>query len=108
MIGHPVFPAGRRDFFIQSPGVVRVPDVIYWVLRPDLPMDMFDPSIQLLIWFLAALLIVVGFAGLILPAVPGIPLVFAGRVLLAWAENFVFVGWGALALLGVFVLDRLL
>ena len=58
----------------------------------------------MLLWLLAALLIVVGFAGLILPAVPGIPLVFAGLVLLAWAENFAFVGWITLAALGVLAL----
>ena len=58
----------------------------------------------MLLWLLAALLIVVGFAGLILPAVPGIPLVFAGLVVLAWAENFAFVGWITLAALGVLAL----
>lgn len=58
----------------------------------------------MLLWLLAALLIVVGFAGLILPAVPGIPLVFAGLVLLAWTENFAFVGWITLAALGVLAL----
>lgn len=62
---------------------------------------MFDPSIQILFWLLAALLIALGFAGLILPMLPGIPLVFAGLVLLAWAENFVYVGWITLTLLGV-------
>jgi uncharacterized protein YqgC (DUF456 family) len=59
-----------------------------------------DPDFQILLWLLAALLIVLGFAGLILPAVPGIPLVFAGLLLLAWAENFVYVGWVTLSLLG--------
>ena len=58
----------------------------------------------MLLWLLAALLIVVGFAGLVLPVVPGIPLVFAGLVLLAWAENFAFVGWITLAALGVLAL----
>lgn len=65
---------------------------------------MIDPGTQILLWLLATLLIVVGFAGLILPAVPGIPLVFAGLVLLAWAENFAFVGWITLAALGVLAL----
>lgn len=65
---------------------------------------MIDPGIQILLWLLAALLIVAGFAGLILPVVPGIPLVFAGLVLLAWAENFAFVGWITLAALGVLAL----
>lgn len=63
-----------------------------------------DPGIQILLWLLAALLIVTGFAGLILPAVPGIPLVFAGLVLLAWADNFVYVGWITLAFLGMLAL----
>ena len=65
---------------------------------------MFDPDFQILLWLLAAVLIVLGFAGLILPAVPGIPLVFAGLVLLAWAENFAYVGWITLTLLGVLAL----
>lgn len=60
---------------------------------------MLDPAI--VFWLLAALLIALGFAGLILPAVPGIPLVFAGLVLLAWAENFAYVGWVTLTILGV-------
>ena len=59
---------------------------------------------QVLLWVLAALLIAAGFAGLILPAVPGIPLVFAGLVLLAWAENFAYVGWLTLTLLGLLAL----
>ena len=61
---------------------------------------MLDPQIQMLFWVVAALLIAVGFAGLILPLVPGIPLVFAGLVLLAWAESFAYVGWLTLTLLG--------
>ena len=63
-----------------------------------------DPSLQILLWLLAAVLIVVGFGGLILPAVPGIPLVFAGLVLLAWSENFAYVGWITLTLLGMLAL----
>jgi uncharacterized protein YqgC (DUF456 family) len=59
---------------------------------------------QLLLWLLAALLIAVGFAGLVLPMLPGIPLVFAGLVLLAWAEDFAYVGWLTLGLLGVLAL----
>lgn len=65
---------------------------------------MLDPNIQILLWLLAAVLIALGFAGLILPAIPGIPLVFAGLVLLAWAENFAYVGWVTLTLLGLLAL----
>jgi hypothetical protein len=59
---------------------------------------------QMLLWVLAALLIVGGFAGLVLPVVPGIPLVFAGLVLLAWADGFAYVGWLTLLLLGLLAL----
>ena len=63
-----------------------------------------DPTTQLIFWTLAAVLIAVGFAGLVLPMLPGIPLVFAGLVLLAWAENFAYVGLATLSLLGVLAL----
>lgn len=59
---------------------------------------------QILLWLLAGLLIALGFAGLVLPAVPGIPLVYAGLVLLAWADDFAYVGWITLTLLGVLAL----
>lgn len=62
---------------------------------------MIDPATQAMLWLLAALLIAAGLAGLVLPAIPGIPLVFAGLVLLAWAENFAYVGWGTLTILGL-------
>lgn len=61
---------------------------------------MFQP----LLWVFAGLLITVGLAGLILPVIPGIPLVYAGLVLLAWAENFQYVGGVTLAVLGVLAL----
>lgn len=63
-----------------------------------------DPTTQIVLWALAALFIVVGFAGLVLPMLPGIPMVFFGLVLLAWAENFVYVGWVPLVGLGVLTL----
>lgn len=57
------------------------------------------------VWYiLAVLLVLVGIAGTILPALPGIPLVFGGLVLAAWADGFRHVGgWtiGLLALLTV-------
>ena len=54
-----------------------------------------------LLWFaLAALLVVLGIVGLLLPVLPGTPLLLAGLVLAAWTEGFAHVGWGTLALLG--------
>lgn len=47
------------------------------------------------------MLVVVGIAGLILPALPGLPLVFAGMLLAAWAGDFEQVGWLTLVVLGI-------
>ncbi len=55
----------------------------------------------ILLWLLAALLIIAGVIGLVLPAIPGAPLLFAGLLLAAWAEDFVHVGSGTLIVLGV-------
>src|SRR5262245_24093846 len=50
---------------------------------------------------LAALLVVVGLVGLVLPGLPGAPLIFAGLFLAAWAEHFAYVGAGTLVVLGL-------
>lgn len=49
----------------------------------------------------AALLVLLGLAGLILPALPAGPMIFIGLLLAAWAEDFAFVGWRTLSVLGV-------
>ncbi|MCS6995826.1 MAG: DUF456 domain-containing protein [Casimicrobiaceae bacterium] len=41
-----------------------------------------------LLWILAALLIVIGLAGTVLPALPGVAFVLAGIVLGAWIDGF--------------------
>lgn len=56
------------------------------------------------LWVLAVLLIVVGFAGTVLPALPGVPLIFGGVLLAAWIDDFQRIGgWtiGVLAVLAV-------
>lgn len=54
------------------------------------------------VWYvLAALLVLVGIAGTVLPALPGTPLVFAGMLLAAWAGGFEQVGWVTLSILAV-------
>ena len=58
-------------------------------------------------WVAAALLIVAGIGGTVLPALPGIPLVFAGLVVGAWADDFERVGWVTLTVLGVLALASL-
>jgi len=61
-----------------------------------------DPSF--IFHLLAVLLVLVGIAGIILPALPGIPLVFAGLLLAAWADDFAHVGWLPLTVLGLLTL----
>ena len=41
-----------------------------------------------LLWIVAIALIVIGVAGTILPAIPGVTLVFAGMLLAAWIDHF--------------------
>jgi uncharacterized protein YqgC (DUF456 family) len=54
------------------------------------------------LWYvLAAILIVIGFIGAVLPALPGTPLVFAGMLIAAWADGFRHVGLWTLVGLGV-------
>ena len=43
----------------------------------------------------------IGLAGIVLPALPGVILIFAGLALAAWAEGFQYVGAGTLTILGV-------
>jgi uncharacterized protein YqgC (DUF456 family) len=52
-------------------------------------------------WILAILLVGIGFAGILLPTLPGTVFVFAGLALAAWSDGFVRVGVPTVALLGV-------
>ena len=54
-----------------------------------------------LLWVLSVVLIVVGVAGTVLPALPGTALVLAGIVLGAWIDDFTRVGWGVVAAVAV-------
>lgn len=65
----------------------------------DLERSPVDPSIWLFIP--AALLVIVGIGGLLLPALPGAPMVFAGLFLAAWAEEFEHVGPWTLVVLAL-------
>jgi uncharacterized protein len=59
-------------------------------------------------YILAALLVLVGVAGTILPALPGLPLVFAGMLLAAWAGGFAQIGVGTVVALGALTVFSLL
>jgi uncharacterized protein YqgC (DUF456 family) len=55
-------------------------------------------------WILAGLLVIAGLAGTVIPAIPGVPLVFAGLFVGAWIGHFETISWimiGVLALLAL-------
>lgn len=58
-------------------------------------------------YVIAALLVVVGVLGTVLPALPGLPLVFAGMLLAAWAGDFQQIGVVTLVVLGLMTLVSL-
>jgi len=56
----------------------------------------------ILLWLLVVVLVVVGIAGVVFPALPGPPFVFVGLVLAAWIDDFQRVStFPTLAILGV-------
>ena len=57
-----------------------------------------------LLWILSVALILVGLAGIVLPALPGTILVLAGIWLAAWIDDFARVGWLALGAVTVLAL----
>lgn len=60
-----------------------------------------------LLLLLGGLLVLVGLAGTILPALPGTPLVFVGLLVAAWAEGFEKVGWITLTILALLTIFSL-
>jgi uncharacterized protein YqgC (DUF456 family) len=61
-----------------------------WLVRPELWL-----------WMLATVLVILGIAGSVLPVLPGVPLVLAGLVLAAWADDFQRVTWVTIVVLGL-------
>lgn len=58
-------------------------------------------NLDTLYYILAAVLVVIGMVGTVLPALPGLPLVFGGMALAAWVSGFEKVGWVTLTVLGL-------
>jgi hypothetical protein len=53
----------------------------------------------ILLWLLAGVLVLAGVVGLLLPVLPGAPLLFAGLLVAAWTEDFAYVGVWPLTLI---------
>ncbi len=55
-----------------------------------------------IVWYIiAGILIVIGLAGTVLPILPGVPIMYAGMFLAAWAGHFARIGAATLILLAV-------
>lgn len=61
-------------------------------------------AVQTVSYVLAAVLVLVGLAGVVLPALPGLPVVFAGLLLAAWAGGFEQIHVATLVVLGLLTL----
>jgi len=55
---------------------------------------------SLILWIFSAICTIIGLSGLLLPVVPGAPILFLGLLLGAWAEDFRYVGIWTLLILG--------
>lgn len=53
------------------------------------------------LWILVAVMLAVGLAGTVLPALPGPTLVFAGILLAAWIEDFARIPWWVVVVAGI-------
>ncbi len=66
-------------------------------------------TISILLFVLGGLLLLAGLAGTVLPALPGVPLMFAGMLLVAWGDGFTHLGPVTLGVLaGLMVVALLL
>ncbi len=61
----------------------------------------------IVLWIIAVIIVIVGVAGTIFPALPGTPFVFLGLLVAAWADDFQKVGGLTLGVLGVLTLASL-
>lgn len=64
-------------------------------------------TLQIVYYTIAVILVLVGLAGTILPVIPGLPLMFAGMLLGAWAGGFAQIGAVTLTILGLLTLFAL-
>ena len=55
-------------------------------------------------WIVAVLLVLIGMAGTVLPALPGVPIILAGLLLIAWMDGFVAVSLNTMLWLGMLAL----
>ena len=59
---------------------------------------------EYLFYFIAMILIAVGMTGTVIPAVPGLPLIFLGGWLIGWASDYELIGPGSIVILALLAL----
>ena len=62
---------------------------------------------SVMLWILSVVLIVIGVAGTVLPALPGAPLVLLGLIIAAWIDNFNQVGFLTITVLSILTIATL-
>jgi uncharacterized protein len=60
-----------------------------------------DASLTVLLWLAVFALIAIGLAGTVLPALPGVPMIFLGVWLAAWIDGYERIGAITLTILGL-------
>ncbi|MDO4905594.1 MAG: DUF456 domain-containing protein [Lautropia sp.] len=61
-------------------------------------------TLTITLWFLTVTLIITGIVGTIIPALPGVGLIFGGILLGAWIDDFTVISIGAVIACGVIAL----
>ena len=59
---------------------------------------------SVLLWVLCIVMVIIGLAGIVMPALPGHMLIFGGLVVGAWADGFTRVGVWTLVIVGLIAL----
>ena len=55
-------------------------------------------------WLLVVLIVIAGLAGTVIPALPGVPLIFAGLFMGAWINHFETISWFTVSMLALLAL----
>jgi uncharacterized protein YqgC (DUF456 family) len=58
-------------------------------------------AMEIVYWILCLMLVLLGFVGIVVPGIPGAPLVFLGLLGAAWIDDFQKVGWLPLMMIGL-------
>ena len=97
-----VVPSESKQVQVCESGIAPTGELLRDVAAPGrIGGAEVDSQLMSVLWLAAGvILIVLGLAGLLLPLLPGMPLVFLGALAIAAADGFTRVGYLSLALIG--------